>query len=85
MSQYNSQAVNDILKIRYADEIINLVPDDNSLAKLFPFKEDKLIGKTYNQPVVLTSEHGITFAPSTSTPTLVTASAGVTSQAAVDG
>lgn len=52
-----------LFKEQYASQIVNLVPDDVILQKELMFEQtDKLLGKTYNQPVLLTHEHGFTHA-----------------------
>lgn len=55
--------LNGLFKEQYASQIVNLVPDDVVLQKEIGFEQsDKLLGKQYHQPVLLTHEHGFTFA-----------------------
>ena len=83
MAQYNTTSTADgILKEIYADGIVNLLPESAVLTKLIPFNSAKKIGKTYNQPVRLTGEHGITFS-SSGVATLNTAVAQTIGNAAV--
>jgi hypothetical protein len=47
----------------YADNYVEAVPDVAKFIKLVPFSPaDKEMGKSYNQPVVLTNEAGFTYA-----------------------
>ncbi len=45
----------------YASELINLFRQDLYLTKETKFKAEKRLGDTYEQPVVLSYEHGFTF------------------------
>ncbi len=45
----------------YASELINLFRQDLYLSKETKFKAEKRLGDTYEQPVVLSYEHGFTF------------------------
>lgn len=70
----------------YADTLERLWPDDGAmLQKEIKFSEAEAIGERYVQGVQLTKSHGFTMAPSTSTPTLVSAKTTKTKQALVDG
>ncbi len=52
-----------LFKEAYADRIETLVPDVAKVVKLVPFVErDKEEGNKYHQPVILSNEHGITYA-----------------------
>jgi hypothetical protein len=52
-----------LFKEVYADRIEQLVPDVAKIVKLIPFVErDKEEGNKYHQPVILSNEHGITYA-----------------------
>jgi hypothetical protein len=51
-----------LFKLIYADRLKNLIPDHSMLVRDIKFSKDKRLGKTYEQPVVLTNEHGITYA-----------------------
>lgn len=47
----------------YGDDVINLVPETAKFVKMVKFcSADKEEGNKYNQPVVLSNEHGITYA-----------------------
>jgi len=57
--------LNGIFKERYADKVENLIPDNVQLLKMIPFQSgDKELGNLYHQPVLLSHEHGITYAAS---------------------
>ena len=66
MAQYTTPAQLDgLFKEIYADKIINLIPDTAKLVKRIPFvSADKENGNNYNQPVVLSNEHGMSFGSS---------------------
>lgn len=50
-------------KEQYAEKIEKLIPEQNKLQKLVPFKSPiKSVGKTYHQPVLLQYPHGATYA-----------------------
>ena len=43
----------------YAENVKNLIPDNIKFSKEIQFaKKNKRVGESYNQPVVLKSEHG---------------------------
>jgi hypothetical protein len=51
-----------LFKKIYADNVQNLVPDHVFLAKKIPFvKQNKKSGDSYQQAVILKSEHGVTY------------------------
>lgn len=51
-----------LFKQIYADNIVNLIPDSARLVKDIKFVgADKETGDQYNQPVVLSNEHGVSF------------------------
>lgn len=55
--------LNGLYKQVYADKLENLIPEASLLTKKIPFVErDKETGDLYHQPVVLTYEHGVTYA-----------------------
>ena len=57
--------MNGLFKEVYAKKMENLIPDGVKLLKEIPFTSGaERTGKTYNQPVVLGHEHGVTFASS---------------------
>tara|TARA_R100000808_G_scaffold8203_1_gene23283 strand:- start:1711 stop:2985 length:1275 start_codon:yes stop_codon:yes gene_type:complete len=64
MAQYTDVSqLNGLFKAVYGDSVINLIPEASHLVKRIKFVgSDKETGDTYNQPVVLSNEHGITYA-----------------------
>lgn len=55
--------LNGLFKAVYGDSIVNLIPESSHLIKRVKFVgSDKETGDTYNQPVVLSNEHGVTYA-----------------------
>lgn len=55
--------LNGLFKEVYGDDIINLVPDASKFTKLVPFtQKEKENGNFYHQPVILSYEHGFTYA-----------------------
>jgi hypothetical protein len=51
--------LNGLFKKIYADNVVNLIPDNVKLCKKIPFvKQNKRNGESYQQPVILKSEHG---------------------------
>lgn len=64
MAQYTDPAALDgLFKEVYGDDVISLVPESAKLVKAIPFvSADKELGNKYHQPVVLSNEHGITYA-----------------------
>lgn len=52
-----------LFKEVYGEDIINLIPETAKLTKMIPFiSSDKELGNKYHQPVVVTHEHGVTYA-----------------------
>lgn len=52
-----------IFKEVYGSELVNLIPENALLVKDIPFSaREKQLGNTYHQPVVVTMEHGVTYA-----------------------
>jgi len=65
MSANNTfQSLNALFKQVYADKIQNLIPDGVKLYKMIEFQQKTKLGNSYNQPVILGHEHGVTFAAS---------------------
>jgi len=64
MAQYTDPAALDgLFKEVYGDDVISLVPDSAKLVKSIGFvSADKELGNKYHQPVILSNEHGITYA-----------------------
>jgi hypothetical protein len=59
--------LNGLTKARYADNVVNVVPDQDKVLKMTKFSVKDRIGASYNQPVILSNEQGITFGNSSST------------------
>ena len=51
-----------LFKVVYGPDIDNLIPESAKLTKLIPFSEEEKIGKRYEQPVILSYPHGVTYA-----------------------
>lgn len=51
-----------LFKTVYASEIEKLVPEASKLIQMVPFSADEKIGDHFEQPVILTYEHGVTYA-----------------------
>lgn len=64
MAQYDTPTtLSGLFKEVYGDNVMNLVPDSAKIVKLVPFvSRDKEIGNKYHQPVVVSWEHGMTYA-----------------------
>lgn len=56
--------LNGIAKEVYADGVKTLIPDGTKVQKMVPFSTKEKIGNYYHQPVLLSYEHGFTFASS---------------------
>lgn len=55
--------LNGLFKEAYGDDVYNLIPDIAKIVKLVNFvSRDKEEGNKYHQPVILTHEHGVTYA-----------------------
>jgi hypothetical protein len=54
--------LNGLFKERYADKVKDLVPDHVKLYNAIKFDTSKKVGKSYNEPVVLSLESGFTYA-----------------------
>lgn len=75
-----------LFKKIYAKKLENLIPDHAKLVKIIPFSKGEQIGDNFNQPVVLTHEHGVTYAaPGSAAFALNTAIAMTTKNAQVPG
>jgi hypothetical protein len=59
--------LNGLVKNRYADSVVNVVPNFAKILKMTKFSKKDRLGNTYNQPVILSNEQGITFGNSNST------------------
>jgi hypothetical protein len=56
-------ALNGLFKETYGDDLINLIPESAKLTKMIPFiSSDKELGNKYHSPVIVTQEHGVTYA-----------------------
>lgn len=51
-----------LFKVVYAGQLENLIPESAKLTKLIPFSNEEKIGKHYEQPVILSYPHGVTYA-----------------------
>lgn len=59
----DTNQLNGLFKEVYADAVENLVPECGIVQKRVRFSEaDKDLGNKYHQPVVVTQEHGVTYA-----------------------
>lgn len=62
MAQYNTTATLDgLFKVVYGDGPINAIPEVAIIQDKVPFQASDRIGKTYNFPVILSSEAGVTY------------------------
>lgn len=59
--------LNGLVKNKYADQVVNVVPNFAKVFKRTKFSKKDRLGNTYNQPVILSNEQGITFGNSSST------------------
>jgi hypothetical protein len=57
--------LNGLFKTVYGDKLKNLIPDGVKLLNRIKFDEKHSTGDMFSQPVILGSEHGVTFATST--------------------
>lgn len=70
----------------YGEKIVDLLPEETRLTRLFDFKFAEALGNKFHQPVDLATEHGITYAPAGVGPvTLLPPTAGQMQDAQVDG
>ena len=86
MAQYNTTATLDgLFNVVYGDGPINAIPEASIVQKKIPFQKSERIGKSYNFPVILTSEAGVTYlAAGAGVQTLVDAIAAELDEAVVD-
>lgn len=87
MSQTNTISTLDgLFKVVYGDNgPENLIPEVSYLQKRIKFKETERIGKSYNFPVVLSQEHGVTYlSAGAGTTTLESSIAATVKEASVD-
>jgi hypothetical protein len=63
MAQFNQvDTLNGLFKTVYADKIKDLIPEGVKLLKMIPFNSaQKALGNTFNTPLVLGLEHGVTY------------------------
>jgi hypothetical protein len=87
MAATTTTDLNGLFKQAYADDILNLIPDESVLTRMIKFQgRNYLLGNTYNQPVIVRSEQGFTYSrPNNGTFTLNAASSMKTQNAVVDG
>lgn len=87
MAQTNTTATLDgLFKAVYGESYVNLVPDNAILTKMVKFKEAERIGKSYQVPVLLAQEQGVTYlAAGDGVQTLNDSVAGVMKNCEVDG
>jgi hypothetical protein len=62
-----SSQLTGLFKQVYGSEIENLIPESAKVVKMVPFAERDKLGDKYNQPVILTTEQGVTYASSEDT------------------
>lgn len=64
MGQYVTPAqLTGLFKEAYGDDVYNLIPDVAKVVKMVPFvQRDKEEGNKYHQPVIVSNEHGVTYA-----------------------
>jgi hypothetical protein len=69
MATYNAvDTLNGLFKVVYADKIKDLIPEGVKLLKMIPFNSaQKALGNTFNTPLVLGLEHGVSYGGSTGT------------------
>lgn len=62
MAQFNTTATLDgLFKIVYGEGPVNAIPEISIVQKKIAFQESERIGKSYNFPVILTCEAGVTY------------------------
>lgn len=86
MAQYNTTATLDgLFKVVYGDGPIRAIPEIAILQKEIKFQSTEKIGKSYNFPVILSSEAGVTYlAAGAGVSTLVDSIAAQLKEAVVD-
>lgn len=91
MAEYNTDTtLAGITKEAYADDLEKMPFEDGLLQQMVPFEGtdggEGILGKQYNQPVMLTQEHGVTYnGTSGAVVALNTAIAGASANATVTG
>ena len=85
--QNTVSTLNGLFKERYSNKVQNLIPDNVCVLNMVDFVgADKALGSLYHQPVVLGSEHGMTYGGSAGTAfSLNDAIAGQVKDATVQG
>lgn len=62
MAQQNTTSTLDgLFKVVYGDGPVNAIPEISIIQAKVPFQESQRIGKSYNFPVILSSEAGVTY------------------------
>lgn len=61
-NETTSSQLTGLFKQVYGKEIENLIPESAKVIKMVPFAERDKLGDKYNQPVILTTEQGVTYA-----------------------
>jgi len=86
MAQYNTTSTLDgLFKVVYGEGPVNAIPEISIVQSKVPFQERERIGKSYNFPVILSSEAGVTYlAAGAGVQTLNAAIAAVVKEASVD-
>lgn len=86
MAQQNSTTTLDgLFKVVFGDGPVDAIPEVSILQSMIPFKETERIGKSYNFPVILTSEAGVTYiAAGGGSTTLVDSVAATLKEVSVD-
>lgn len=75
-----------LFKTVYAPDILSLLPEASKLVRLISFKQEERIGEQFQQPVIVSYEHGVTYAaPSAGAFTLNDPISMKTQKALVDG
>ena len=66
--QNTVSTLNGLFKEKYADKVMNLVPDNVVLMNMVEFaSQSQALGNLYHQPVILGHEHGMTYGGSQGT------------------
>lgn len=86
MAQYNTTSTLDgLFKVVYGDGPIKVIPEVALLQKEIKFEKANKIGKSYNFPVILSAEAGVTYlAAGAGVTTLNSAIAATLKEATVD-
>jgi hypothetical protein len=64
MAQYTTPSqLTGLFKEAYGDEVVQLIPESAKLVKMVPFvQRDKELGNAYHCPIIVSNEHGVTYA-----------------------